>query len=187
MKKRIFAIIALSLAAQIALGAAQSRSEKLTRLESELKDDIPRVLCLDENFATAAQPKQEAYGKLAANGFRSVLNLRTAQEGADAEKELVEKSGLRYINIPVATGALNNQQVEDFIKAVNEKSNHPMLIHCGSANRVGAFWMIYRVVDQGWTEEKAYEEATQIGLTSPALKKFAEEYIASHKARKKGD
>jgi hypothetical protein len=45
--------------------------------------------------------------------------------------------------------------------------------------------MIYRVVDQGWTEEKAYEEATRIGLTSPALKKFAESYIAAHKQKTK--
>lgn len=189
MNKRIFAIISLVLSAQIALGAAwQSKSEKLTKMESALKDDVPRVLCLDDNFTTGAQPTQDAYSKLAANGFRSVLNLRTAQEGAEAEKELVEKSGLRYINIPVLTSALNDQMVEDFIKAVNEKSNHPMLIHCGSANRVGAFWMIYRVVEQGWAEDKAYEEAVQIGLTSPALKKFAEDYIAGHKTRmKKGD
>jgi protein tyrosine/serine phosphatase len=67
---------------------------------------------------------------------------------------------------------------------VKDKDNHPMLIHCGSANRVGAFWMIYRVVDQGWAEDKALDEAVKIGLTSPALKTFAHEYIAAHQPKK---
>jgi hypothetical protein len=46
--------------------------------------------------------------------------------------------------------------------------------------------MIYRVIDQGWSEEKALEEAEKIGLTSPGLKSFAQQYIATHKANKQG-
>jgi hypothetical protein len=44
--------------------------------------------------------------------------------------------------------------------------------------------MLYRVIDQGWPEDKALDEATKIGLTSPALKTFAHEYIVSHKPGK---
>jgi hypothetical protein len=44
--------------------------------------------------------------------------------------------------------------------------------------------MIYRVVDQGWTEEKALEEALKIGMRSENLKKFAKDYIAKQKAKK---
>jgi len=43
-----------------------------------------------------------------------------------------------------------------------------------SANRVGAFMMILRVLDQGWSEEKALEEARRIGLRSPVLEQFAQ-------------
>jgi protein tyrosine/serine phosphatase len=88
---------------------------------------------------------------------------------------------MRFVNVPVVSRAPKPEDVDEFIKAVKNKDNHPMLIHCGSANRVGAFWMIYRVVEQGWTEEKALEEAIKIGLTSPVLKSFAHEYIASRK------
>ena len=59
-----------------------------------------------------------------------------------------------------------------------------MLIHCGSANRVGAFMMIYRVVEQGWSEDKAEEEALKIGLRSEELKKFAKEYIGQQKTKR---
>jgi uncharacterized protein (TIGR01244 family) len=152
-----------------------------------LKEDVPHLLCVDEHFATAGQPKDSAFAKLAENGYRSVLSLRTGSEGIDLahEKEMVEKAGLRFINIPVQSSAPKPEQVTDFIKAVKDNSNQPMLIHCGSANRVGAFWMIYRVVDQGWPEDKALEEAITIGLTSPALKTFAHEYIASQPKKPK--
>jgi protein tyrosine phosphatase (PTP) superfamily phosphohydrolase (DUF442 family) len=94
---------------------------------------------------------------------------------------MVEKSGMKYLSVPVVGSAPKTESVEAFLKVVKETANHPMLIHCASANRVGAFWMIYRVVEQHWPEDKALEEAKQIGLTSPVLTKFAQDYIAAHK------
>lgn len=181
--KYISMILAMILLASVS--AAQNRT-KLDQIQQSLKDDVPRILCLDERVATGGQPTEGAYAKLAANGYRAVLNLRTAQEDVDLarEKQLVEQAGMRYINIPVAGSAPKSEQADEFIKAAKEPANQPMLIHCGSANRVGAFWMIYRVVEQGWPEEKALEEATQIGLRSPDLKTFAQQYIAAHKAKK---
>jgi uncharacterized protein (TIGR01244 family) len=184
LQKSIIRIIALLLFASVSVAFAQQpKSEKLIKIEQALKDDAPKILCLNEDFATAAQPREEAFAKLAANGFRSVLNLRTDAEGVDLkrEQELVEKSAVKYFNVPVVGSAPKTESVEAFIKIIKDKANHPMLIHCASANRVGAFWMIYRVVEQGWSEDKALEEATQIGLSSPGLKKFAQDYIATHK------
>ena len=185
MKNLMLAIIILCFTLSLAF-AQQPKSEKLTKIETALKDEVPKILCVNENFATAAQPKDDAWQKLSANGFKSVLNLRTNNEGIDfnKERELVEKAGMRYINIPVTGNDPKAEQAEAFIKVVKDAQNHPMLIHCGSANRVGAFFMIYRVVEQGWAEDKALEEAKQIGLTSPGLTKFAQDYIASHKKTK---
>jgi uncharacterized protein (TIGR01244 family) len=184
LKKNIIAPITLIIFSLISTSfAQQTKSEKLTKIEQALKDDVPKILCVSQDFATSGQPKEEAFAKLSANGFRSVLSLRTDAEGVDLkrEQELVEKSAMKYFNVPVIGSAPKVESVEAFIKIVKDQSNHPMLIHCGSANRVGGFWMIYRVLEQGWTPEKALEEATQIGLTNPALTKFAQDYIAAHK------
>ena len=48
-----------------------------------------------------------------------------------------------------------------------------MFIHCGSANRVGAVWLVKRVLQDGWTVPKATEEAKMIGLRSAPLEQFA--------------
>lgn len=156
--------------------------KKLAEMEQTFKEDIPHVLCVEQNFTTGGQPSVNAYAKLASNGFRSVLNLRTAQEGVslEEEKSAVEKAGMRYINIPVISSAPTPGQVNEFLTVVKDKSLQPMLIHCASANRVGAFWLIYRSLEEGWPQEKALDEASRIGLTNPTLKKFALEYIASH-------
>jgi uncharacterized protein (TIGR01244 family) len=174
----------LSLSISVA-GMRQDRS-KLDAIQQALKDDVPRIVCVDERVATGGQPSDAAFAKLSANGYRAVLNLRTAGEGIDLkhEQEAIEKAGMRYVSIPVVSSAPKPEQVDEFIRAVKDKANQPMLIHCGSANRVGAFWMIYRVIDQGWTEEKALEEATRIGLTSPALKAFAHDFIVAHQPKK---
>jgi uncharacterized protein (TIGR01244 family) len=186
MKKIVllFATVA-SLSMLSAAGIRQDR-DKLDKVQQALKDDVPRILCLDERIATGGQPTDAAFAKLAANGYRAVLNLRTASEGIDLkhEQEAIEKAGMRYVNIPVVSSAPKPEQVDEFIKVVKDKDNQPMLIHCGSANRVGALWMIYRVIEQGWPEDKALDEATKIGLTSPVLKTFAHEYIVSHQPKK---
>lgn len=187
MKRCVSLITFLILSSSLSLATSwQQKDERLSKIEQSLKGDVPNLLCINENFAAAGQPSEQAFGKIAESGYRSVLNLRTESEMDLArERELVEKTGMRYISIPVAGNALKPELADQFLSAVKDKANHPMMIHCGSANRVGAFWMIYRVVEQGWPEEKALEEATQIGLRSPAMKKFAEEYITSRKQSNK--
>ena len=73
------------------------------------------------------------------------------------------------------------KSVETFLAAVTEKANQPAYIHCGSANRVGAMWLIKRVIVDGWDIAKAVDEAVAIGLTNEALKKFAIDYATAHK------
>ena len=141
----------LAVAASIAISTSVTAAEqqpkdrgRLDQVERYLKSDVPRVLCLDDNFATGGQPSEQAFAKVAASGFHSVLSLRAAGEGIDLTKEraLVEKAGLRYFNIPVLSTTPRTEQADEFIKLVKEKFNHPMLINCASANRVGAFMMI---------------------------------------------
>jgi uncharacterized protein (TIGR01244 family) len=184
MKRTIIAGSGVILAGAVSLVVfGQSDRGRLDQIEQALKSDVPKILCVDERVATAGQPADAAFGKIAANGFRSVLNLRTSSEGVDLERErgLAEAVGLRYVSIPVISSAPKPEQVDAFIKAVKDPANHPMLIHCGSANRVGAFWMIYRAVEQKWPEDKALEEAARIGLSSPTLKTFAHEQIVDRK------
>jgi protein tyrosine phosphatase (PTP) superfamily phosphohydrolase (DUF442 family) len=181
---QLLSILALSTLA-VAAEIPNNERARLDQIEQSLKSDVPRVLCLDGSFATGGQPTDQAYAKAAASGFRSVLSLRTASEGINLmrERALVEKNNLRYFNVPVVSSAPRPEQADEFIRLVKEKSNHPMLINCSSANRVGAFMMIFRVLEQGWSEDKALEEAIKIGIRGDELKKFARDYIAQRRSK----
>src|SRR6476646_10472624 len=63
----IIAVISFSIA--IAAGAAETpkaERARLDQIQKILSPDVPRILCLDENFATGAQPTGDAYVKAAA-------------------------------------------------------------------------------------------------------------------------
>jgi protein tyrosine phosphatase (PTP) superfamily phosphohydrolase (DUF442 family) len=140
---------------------------------------------VDDQYCTGGQPKLEALEKLKSEGVKAILNLRQPSEYNAAEEEAKAKEvGLKYFNIPVAVAALKEEQATEFLKITDDPSNRPLFIHCRAAGRVGAFWMIRRVLRDGWTFEAADEEAKKIGLhDAPQLTEFARSYIAKHKVK----
>lgn len=102
-------------------------------------------------------------GMLPALGFKTVVNLNTAEEGAEAEGAMVTKSGMTYFNIAIPTKAPTAEQVAEFAKIAEDPNNYPILIHCESANRVGAMWALYRA-STGVPAEIAVQEGRTIGL-----------------------
>ena len=67
-------------------------------------------------------------------------------------------------------------------EALGPVDNLAVFIHCTAAIRVGAYWMIRRVLRDGMTYDAALEEARKIGFRdAPHLEQFARSYIAAHK------
>src|SRR6188508_2043003 len=125
-----------------------------------------------------------AMSALKKEGFVSVINLRMASEpGADidAGRAAAQAAGLKYIHLPFNVAMPDAKVVDAFLAAVADKSNQPVFVHCGSANRVGGMWMIKRVLQDKWTVEQARAEAEAIGLREPAMIAFVTEYINAHK------
>ena len=133
---------------------------------------------IDATVACAGATPPAAMAELKARGFASVINFRTAGErGAtvDAGQAAAEAAGLRYHHLPFREPSA--EVAEAFLATVGDPSNQPAFIHCGSANRVGAMWLIKRVKQDGWTADDALAEAELIGLRSEALREFALAYV----------
>lgn len=148
--------------------------------------DVPPIrnfVQINKEFCTGAQPRLEHLEKLKADGIKSIINLRPPGEHRAAEEEAKAKElGLRYFNIPVVFGDPKEEQVTEFLKITDEEQNRPAFIHCASSIRVGAFWMVRRVLRDGWTVEAAEKEAEKIGLReSPHLNEFARRYFEKHR------
>jgi len=138
---------------------------------------------VDAVVACGGATETTALEGLAKDGFKSVINLRLATE-PNANIELnatrAKELGMKYIHIPFNTAQADPKVIEQALAAIADKSNQPTYLHCGSANRVGSVWLAKRVLQDGWTIEKATEEAKLIGLRSEPLEKFALDYIAKH-------
>jgi len=148
---------------------------------------IKNFLRVNKEVCTGGQPTMEDLARMKAEGIKAIINLRQPEE-YDAEQEAAKAKelGLRYIHIPVAVAEPKDEQAEEFLKATSDPRNRPAFIHCGSANRVGAFWMIRRVLVDHWKAEDAEAEAKKIGLRSPNLVEFAHSYIERHPAKPAG-
>jgi uncharacterized protein (TIGR01244 family) len=143
--------------------------------------DIDKFFRVNEGVATGGQPSTAQLAALKAEGFRTVVNLREPGEhDAAAEEAAAKDLGLIYVNIPVRAAEPRPEQVDAFLRVTADPSIYPAFLHCASGNRVGAFWMIRRVLVDGWTPACAEKEAEKIGLKSPSLRTFALEYIAAN-------
>jgi uncharacterized protein (TIGR01244 family) len=135
---------------------------------------------VDATVACAGATPVESLPEIKKSGFVSVINFRTpGEEGANIEesKAASKTLGLKYIHLPFQTPT--PAVADAFLKAVTDPANQPVFIHCGSANRVGAMWLIKRVKVDGWDVDRALAEAVAIGLRAENLKAFALDYLSA--------
>lgn len=166
---------ALALATTIGLGQTAPAQRSETGPEG-----VVNYTRVDATVACAGATPPSAMAKLKSRGFVSVINFRTADEpGAqvDEGRAAAKSVRLKYFHLPFRRAS--PEVTETFLKTVADPANQPAFIHCGSANRVGAMWLIKRVKVDGWSVEKATVEAEAIGLRSVGLKTFALEYVGA--------
>jgi len=173
--KRVLLSVAVIM---IGVSVAQSQVKKST------VEGITNFAQVETTVACAGAVKPGSVAGIKKMGFASIINLRLASEqGADIEAETAaaKDAGINFVHLPF-NGSMPDPAVADrFLKIVTEPGNQPAFIHCASGNRAAALWLIKRVLIDKWDNDRAIEEATQLGMTSPALKTFALDYIQSHK------
>lgn len=175
-----FAFVVLAAALLLAGGAAPAGAQAPDFQAEEGPEGVRNYTRVDATVACAGATPPEALAALRERGFHTVVNFRTAGErGAaiDASRAAAEAAGLNYVHLPFRTPTA--EIVESFLDTVAEPANQPVYIHCGSANRVGAMWLIKRVKQDGYAVEDAVAEAEAIGLRSAPLKAFALEYVGA--------
>lgn len=146
---------------------------------------IPHFLKLSDQVWTGGQPWLEHLPKLKEAGVKVIINLRPHSEwNGDREAAKVKELSMSYFNIPVIFNEPDELDADDFLKLTDEQlKNGPVFIHCAMGPRVGAFWMIRRVLRDGWEYDKALEEANRIGLRQAPLIEFAKQYIEKKKKK----
>ena len=134
-----------------------------------------------EYVVTAGQPEEEHVKRLAEAGYKTVVDLRTPGETPRPDEwgMVVRRSGMEYVNIPVAHKDIDDETFDRSRELIRDGGRRPLLVHCSSANRVGALLIPYLILDEGMTPEKAREIAVEVGLRSNRLKRAAFRYVSA--------
>jgi uncharacterized protein (TIGR01244 family) len=166
-----------------AFALLNSRSAGAQQVTKPTVPGITNFSRLETTIACAGATTPEAVPAIKEMGYKSIINLRVATEpGANVEGEAAaaKSAGIEFIHIPFNAASPDPAVADAFVAAVTSPANNPAFIHCGSANRAAAMWMIKRMVVDKWDAERAGTEAAALGLTNANLKAFAVEYAASH-------
>jgi uncharacterized protein (TIGR01244 family) len=135
-------------------------------------------------LAGATEPS--AMPALKSQGYAAVVNLRLAgEDGVDIEASRVaaEAAGLQYIHLPLDAKNATPADVDAVLGTLEEKANQPVYLHCGSATRAAALFMIGRVREDGWTVEQASAEAAQIAGKPDEAVAFATRFLEAQRQR----
>jgi uncharacterized protein (TIGR01244 family) len=145
--------------------------------------EVPSPVVLDpkdqfqEKFAKvgddvfiAGQPTEQALRDLAAQGVKTVVNLRTPPEMATRvpfdEKALVQQLGMKYVYLPMRGNEeypYSPDDLKDFGKAMQETKGK-LLLHCTVAWRASHMWAAYLIQFRDLPVATALDQARKINL-----------------------
>ncbi|SFN04266.1 fused DSP-PTPase phosphatase/NAD kinase-like protein [Dokdonella immobilis] len=132
----------------------------------------------DGHYA-GGQPTPAQLAGLARAGVRTVINLRAPDEPVEYDEAAeAARLGLHYVPLPITGAAdLDRERVRQFGRALDEaRRAGGVLIHCASANRVGAIVALDEVFNRGCPLHSALERGREAGLKAlePAVVMLAQ-------------
>lgn len=149
--------------------------------QPELKG-LHKFYRVNEHIYRSAQPSREGLQALPQLGIKTVIDLRGSNERS-GEAQLLESMGIKYVNIPMPPlGAPSLESVKQALALLADASAWPILVHCEhGVDRTGTVIACFRISLDGWSNQRALDEAKQLGLASiqTAKKHFILNWAAS--------
>ncbi len=170
-------VAALAVVTVLALSVTPRVTAGETALAAIRIDNFGQI---NAHYYRGAQPRPDDYADLAALGVRTVIDL--TRDGRDDERGFVEAHGMRFVRIPLTTSERPpDAAIAQFLSIVNDPANQPVYVHCqGGRHRTGTMTAVYRMADDGWTADRAYQEMKQYRFEGfpdhPTLRKFIYSY-----------
>lgn len=112
-------------------------------------------------------------------GIRTVITLRDAKVEGQLPPDIEEQryckaQEIHYLRISPHSWRIHpdgtspaDPHVAEFLRLVRDPKRHPILLHCfAGKHRSGAYSAIYRMEEEGWTNESAIAEIKALGYVN---------------------
>lgn len=155
-------LFALGLCALVLTACNQDQVLDTQQIEQA---EIMNLTVHEANALASGQPTEDQFRTLAENGVKHIVNLRGPDEQDWDEEALVESLGMQYHSIPVVGAeGISSENAQSLSRLLADISGEPVLVHCASANRVGALVAISAREERGMDVEAAIAEGKGWGL-----------------------
>lgn len=124
--------------------------------------------CYSPGRYASGAPSPADLAALAEAGVRTVISLRTAIEAPDdPTSEITAALGMRYVRLPIAGPAdLDEPTIRRFGELLDDAcAKGGVLVHCATANRVGALVALDAALNNGLAPDAALALGRTAGLT----------------------
>jgi len=163
---------------RLALAAALAFAFSVAALAAEENAGILNATSPSPGILFGGQPTAEQLEKLAADDYKTVIDLRLPDEDRGYDEAAAAKaSGLNYLNVPVKSDELDDPATLDKFIEVFSKVEKPVLVHCGVGSRVAVVYYAWLVAKEGKPRDEARALAKQHGLRSESLLGPADVYL----------
>lgn len=118
---------------------------------------------IGDSLYVAGQPTLEQFTLLAKSGIETVISLRGENEvDFDEAKEVVD-TGMRFINLTIKGASDITPENSRQLRTILDQIEGPVLLHCGSSNRVGALLAVDAAM-RGYHSEAAMKYGKLAGM-----------------------
>jgi len=144
--------------------------------------DAPNVVPVSPTLVTSGQPTAAALGRLGEQGFGAVIYLAptTVSDAVRDEREIVERQGLAWINIPMRFDGPTDAEVEAFFDAMSRLAGRKVLVHCQLNLRGSTLTFLYRTIVRREPPEVAYEAVARVWSPQGPWKALIERQLQRH-------
>ena len=118
-----------------------------------------------DGITSSGQPDSEEFELVAEAGYVAVVDLRGENEDRGLDEEAVlEELGLDYVQLPLSSPDAISMENAAVLDQILSDYDGPVLVHCGSGNRVGAL-LALRQSMLGADDDDALAYGKSAGLT----------------------
>lgn len=139
--------------------------------------DIVNLLEIDDRITTSGQPMDSDFEEIAAQGFKTVINLAlpTSDNAIREEGAIVTGLGMNYIHIPVVWEAPRVEQFQLFSALLETLPDDKVWIHCAMNMRVSCFIYLHSRRTAAMPEHEAKALMNQVWEPDETWTRFMEE------------
>jgi tyrosine-protein phosphatase SIW14 len=131
------------------------------------KIQIPNFHLVSDSIFRGGRPSADGITWLAQNHVKTDIDLENDERPISVEQTLATNAGVQFVSFPMnAYATPSDDTVNQILELMGSPDDQPVFVHCHHGeNRTGLIVALFRVLNQGWTSQAAYNEMMTDGFS----------------------